>query len=87
MLFVKCSQKTKEWDDGHMRYTNYKAEWRANLKLKGTKFKEKKQEYETGRWSWTGTTYLWNCKEKLKRFVLTEPVQESNEVKTESFSK
>lgn len=32
-----------------MRYTNYKAERRANMKVKSTKFKEKKtkrQEYE-----------------------------------------
>lgn len=42
MFFVKCSQKKIEWDDEHMRNTKYKAEWRANMKVKSTKFKEKK---------------------------------------------
>lgn len=48
-MFVKCSQEKKEWDDEHMQYTNYKDEWRANMKVKSTKFKEKKtkrREYE-----------------------------------------
>lgn len=64
----KWTQGKINWDDEHVRYTNYNAEKEINIKIKGPKFKGKSNEqgYETEEYIEQGE-YIAKVEWKMKK--------------------